>query len=179
MRLFTCVWVPDNLREKIKTFQREMTDLPIKAKFVETNNIHFTVTFLGETRDENLPDLKKKLDESVKNIEKFNVKIEELKMIPNEHYIRVMGIKVKDGEKIANLIKNVADLIGGEYYLEQKITLCRVKKIFDKKQMQKFIELNKNVKIGEFQVNAVSLVQSKLTKQGPIYENIHNSYLKD
>jgi 2'-5' RNA ligase len=178
MRLFICVWVPDDLREKIKKFQQKMIDLPIKAKFVEMNNLHFTVTFLGETSDEKLPGLKSKLDESVKNIDRLSVKIGELKAIPNENYIRVLGLKVKDGEKIADLIKNVADSIGGKYYLEQKITLCRIKKIFEKKELQEFIRINKNIKIGEFQVDAVSLVRSKLTKSGPIYENIHNSYLK-
>ena len=178
MRLFTCVWVPDALREKIKNFQKKMTDLPMKAKFVETNNLHFTITFLGETSNERLLDLKNKLDESVKNIDRFSVKIEELKAIPNENYIRVIGIKIKDGEKIANLIKSVGDSIGGKYYLEQKITLCRIKKVFDKKELQKFIEINKNIKIGKLQVDSVSLVRSSLTRSGPIYENIHDSYLR-
>lgn len=178
MRLFACVWVPDALREKIREFQQKMADLPIKAKFVETNNLHFTVTFLGEISDEKLPNLKNKLDESVKNIDKFNAKIEELKAIPNENYVRVVGLKVKDSEKIANLIKSVAALIGGKYYLEQKITLCRIKNVSDKKELQKFIEINKNIKIGEFQVDTVSLVQSKLTRSGPIYETIHEACLK-
>lgn len=178
MRLFTCVWVPDNIGEKIKILQKEMINLPMRAKFVETDNLHFTVSFLGEKEDSDLPDLKSKLDESVKNIEKFNVKIEELKTIPSENYIRVMGMKVKDTDKIANLIKTVADKIGGKFYLEQKITLCRVKKISDKRAIQKFIESNKNIKIGDFQVNRVSLVKSTLTKSGPIYETIHDSHLK-
>lgn len=178
MRLFACVWVPNTLREKIKDFQQKMIDLPMKAKFVEVDNLHFTVTFLGEIGDKKLLGLKSKLDESVKNINRFSVKIEELKAIPNEKYIRVMGLRIKDGETIANLIKSVANSIGGKYYLEQKITLCRVKKIFDKAELQKFIILNKDKKIGEFQVDAVSLVQSELTRSGPIYKTIHDSYLK-
>ena len=178
MRLFVCVWVPDTLRKKIEDFQQKMNPLPMKAKFVEISNLHFTITFLGEISDEKLPDLKNRLDASVKNIEKFNVKIEELKVIPSNNYIRVIGLKVKDGEKIANLIKSVGESIGGKYYLEQKITLCRVKKVLDKKELQKFTETNKNIKIGEFQVDAISLVRSKLTRSGPIYETVHNSYLK-
>jgi 2'-5' RNA ligase len=178
MRLFTCVWVPDELRGKIKKFQDEMANLQMRAKFVEAKNLHFTVTFLGETPNENLQNLKDKLDDSVKDINKFDVKIKGLKLIPNESYIRVIGIKVSNGKSIANLIKNVADLIGGKYYLEQKITLCRVKKIFKKNQLQNFIEKEKNVGIGEFQVNKVSLVESVLTRSGPIYKTIHDSYLK-
>ena len=178
MRLFVCVWVPDALREKIKNFQHKMMDLPIKAKFVETNNLHFTVTFLGDIIDEKISELKNNLDESVKDINRFSVKIEELKVIPSENYVRVIGLKVKDSEKMVNLIKSVANSIGGKYYLDQKITLCRVKGVFDKRDLQKFIEMNKNIKIGGFQVDAVSLVRSKLTRSEPIYETVHDSYLK-
>jgi len=178
MRLFVCVWVPDNIRSKISDFQRKIMNLPMKAKFVEMNNLHFTVSFLGERQNSDIAGLKSKLDESVKNIEKFNVKVEELKTIPSENYIRVIGIKVKDTDKIANLIKTVVDSIGGKFYLEEKITLCRVKKIFDKTAVQKFIKLNKEIKIDDFLVNKVSLVKSTLTKNGPVYETIHDSYIK-
>ena len=178
MRLFTCVWVPNDIREKIKLVQGKMVNLPMKVKFVEINNLHFTVSFLGEMGSSDLPNLKSKLDEVVKENEKFNVKIEGLKTIPSENYIRVIGIKVKDTDKIANLIKTVVDSIGGKFYLEEKITLCRVKKIFDKTAVQKFIKLNKEIKIDDFLVNKVSLVKSTLTKNGPVYETIHDSYIK-
>ncbi len=178
MRLFMCVWIPDELKEKIKNFQQKMINLPMKAKFVETDNLHFTITFLGEINENELSDLKNKLDDSVKDIDKFNVKIEELKVIPSKNYARVIGLKVKDGEKIANLIESVTSLIGGKYYLEQKITLCRIKNVLDKKELQKFIETNEDVKIGEFQVDAVSIAESKLTRSGPIYKTIYDSHLK-
>jgi len=38
--------------------------------------------------------------------------------------------------------------------------------------------MNKNIKIGEFRVDAISLVRSKLTRAGPIYETVHDSDLK-
>ena len=73
MRLFVCVWVPDNLRGKIKNFQQKMIDLPMKAKFVETNNLHFTVTFLGKIDEKKIPDLKNKLNGSIKNIDRMDL----------------------------------------------------------------------------------------------------------
>lgn len=177
MRLFTCVWIPENIRDKIKNFQKEVMKLSMKVKFVEVENLHFTISFLGERKDSELPDIIHKIDKITEQIKKFDVKIEELKTIPNENYIRVIGIAVKDTDRIANLIKIIGNAIGGNFYLEQKITLCRVKKIFDKESVKRFIELNKNVKIGEFSVEKVSVVKSTLTKNGPIYETVHDSYL--
>jgi len=179
LRLFTCVWIPNNLREKIRNFQKEMMKLPIKAKYVEVENLHFTVSFLGNVKDKELEELKEKLDTSVENVNKFHVKLSELKIIPSEEFIRVIGIKIKDrSEEVSNLIKKVVELIDGKYYEKQKLTLCRVKKIYDKEKVKIFIEKNRNVEIGSFEVNSVALVKSTLTKKGPLYENIHESTLK-
>lgn len=177
MRLFTCVWVPDDLREKIKKFQQEMTNLPIKAKFVETNNLHLTVTFLGNVNDDKIEYLKSQLDLSVNDIKKFNLKLEGLKIIPNENYIKVLGIQVVS-EEMPELIKKVAKYIGGDYHEATKLTLCRVKNVIDKKGIKEFIEKNRNVEIGKFEVKSVALVESKLRGSGPIYETVHESSLK-
>ena len=179
LRLFVCVWVPNELRREVMNFQKEIMKLPIKAKYVEVENLHFTITFLGNVKDEDLKILKEKLDASVENLNKFHVKISGLKIIPNEEFIRVIGINIKDESgEVSNLIKKVAESIGGKYYEKQKLTLCRVKKIYDKEKVRKFIEKNRNVEIGGFQVNSVALVKSILTREGPIYESIHESMLK-
>jgi 2'-5' RNA ligase len=177
MRLFTCVWVPDELREKIKKFQQGMINLPIKAKFVEMNNLHLTVTFLGDVNDDKVEYIKSQLDLSVNDIKKFNLKLHGLKIIPNENYIKVLGIQV-ESKDMPELIKKVAKYIGGDYHESTKLTLCRVKNVMDKKIIKEFIEKNRNVEIGEFEVNSVVLVRSKLTRSGPIYETIHESILK-
>ena len=177
MRLFACVWIPDNLREKIKNLQQEMIKLPIKAKFVETNNLHLTVTFLGEVNESKIDWLKSQLDLSVEDMNKFEVKLEGLKIIPNENYIKVLGIQVVS-EEMPELIKKVAKYIGGDYHEATKLTLCRVKNVMDKKMIKEFIEKNRNMKMGEFEVKSVALVKSTLTRRGPIYEAIHESFLK-
>jgi len=179
LRLFTCVWVPKELKEKIINFQKEIMKLPIKAKYVEVENLHFTITFLGDVKEEDLNKLKEMLDTSIKDIKSFHVKLSELKIIPNEEFIRVIGININDENgDVSNLIKKVAESMDGKYYEKQKLTLCRVKKIYDKKIVKNFIEKNCNVEIGGFQIDSVALVKSTLTMKGPIYETIHKSMLK-
>jgi len=179
LRLFTCVWLPNELREKVINFQKEIMKLPIKAKYVEPENLHFTITFLGNVKDEGVKILKEKLDASVRSVNKFHVKLSELKVIPSEEFIRVIGIDIRDESgKVSNLIKRVAESVDGKYYEKQKLTLCRVKKIYDKGKVKIFIEKNRNVEIGSFQVNSVALVNSTLTRKGPVYETIHESVLK-
>lgn len=177
VRLFVCIWIPELLRDRIVEFQKKIEKLPIKVKFVESENLHLTVTFLGDIEGE-INTLKEKLDASVKNINKFHVKLEELKVMPNENYIRVIGIKAKNQGNISNLIRGVVKNVGGKFYEKAKLTLCRVKKIEDKRLLRKFIDDHRGIKIGEFNVESVALVKSILTKRGPIYETIHKSFLK-
>jgi 2'-5' RNA ligase len=176
LRLFACVWIPENIREKIIELQEEMKKLPMKAKFVERENLHLTVTFLGNKKEDELEILRNKLNECLKDVKKFPMRLEGLKIIPNENYIRVIGIQVRSKE-MENLIKKVGESINGNYYETTKLTLCRVKKVMDKKILKDFIEKNKNIKIGEFEAKSVALVKSTLTKHGPVYETIHEALL--
>jgi 2'-5' RNA ligase len=133
LRLFTCVKIPDELREGVVVFQNEMTKLPIKLKFVEKENLHLTVTFLGDVNEDKVEYLKSQLDLSVADVKKFNLKLEGLKIIPNENYIKVLGIQVVS-EEMTELIKKVAKYIGGDYHEDTKLTLCRVKNVIDKSE---------------------------------------------
>jgi 2'-5' RNA ligase len=178
LRLFVCIWIPEELKEKIVNLQEEIRNVPIIAKFVERENMHLTITFLGNIRDEDVVSLKNKLDMTTKYIKKFQIKLSGLKVIPNEYYVRVLGVDVKGSEKFIDLIKNVGDTVGGKYYETNKLTLCRVKKVKDKKMLRDFIEKNRNVEIGDFEVKNIALVKSVLTRNGPLYKTLHESELQ-
>jgi len=179
VRLFVCIWIPDCLRERLIKFQGEIKTLPIKAKYVEPENMHLTVTFLGEVENREIEPLKERIEGALKDVNSFHVKLVGLKLIPNENYIRVIGINAKDDkEEISQLIRKITGCIGGNFYESAKLTLCRVKYIKDRDILRKFFEKYRNVEVGEFEVKSVALVKSTLTGQGPIYETIHESFLK-
>jgi 2'-5' RNA ligase len=177
LRLFACIWVPNDLRDKIIKFQKEVQKLPLGTKFVEPENLHITVTFLGDVKEDKLNSIISKLDYITKTTKKFSVRLMGLKVIPNESCVRVLGINLMDGENVVDLIKKIGASIGGKYYEEAKLTLCRVKKIQDKHSLREFIERNRNIEIGGFEVRSVALVNSVLTRSGPIYKTVHESTL--
>ena len=178
LRLFTCIWIPDDIRKMIVEFQEKLKKVPIKAKFVEPENLHLTITFLGNVNETEVESLKNKLDDCVKDVKKFHVKLEGLKLIPGENYIRVIGLKIMDEGNVSRLIKRIGKSMDGKYHETSKLTLCRVKNVLDKKKLREFIEENRNVIVGSFHVKSVALVKSTLTKHGPVYETIHESMLR-
>lgn len=176
LRLFTCIWIPDEIREKIVEFQKTMQKLPMDAKFVEKENLHLTITFLGDKSENEVERLSKELDGVATSSREVHVKLEGLKIIPSESYIRVIGVHVKARE-IEKLIKAVAATIDGDYHEGTKLTLCRVRSIRNKRGVLDFIESNKNTSFGEFNADSIALAKSTLTRQGPVYETIHKSPL--
>jgi len=177
-RLFVCIWLPKEITERVLELQDELKQTSIKAKYIEKENIHITVTFLGNVNENEIDDLKVKLKKSLKNINEFHVNLEELKLIPNKNYIRVIGIKVK-GEEIKNLIKIVGKTLKGSFFEESKITLCRVKNTPDKTTLENFIKKNRNVNVGLLHIKNISLVKSVLTEHGPKYETIYKIRLNE
>jgi len=166
-RLFACVWIPEELKRSIIKFQEKLSSLPMDAKFVEKENLHLTITFLGEVDD--ISKVKNSLV-NIKGFGQFNATLSGLKIIPSESYIRIIGIDVKG--KFPLLIKTVGGLIGGDYHENTKLTLCRVKSISDKAQVINFLKANKDAYFGDFIVKKVSLVKSELTPKGPIYTTL-------
>jgi len=176
-RLFICIWLPNEVAKELIKLKKELEKTDIKGKFVEEENIHITISFLGNVNSDKLNEVKMKMNESVKDMDEFHVNLGYLRLIPNENYIRVIGINA-NSEEIRKLIRVVGDKVGGKFHEETKITLCRVKNIPDKKLLKEFIEKNRNVNIGSFHVKEISLVKSVLTKSGPKYETIHKTGLR-
>ncbi len=177
VRLFTCIWPPEVIIEDLEDFKKKISKINIVGKFTEKENLHVTITFLGEINEDKLREVKKKLRECLKNTSEFHVKLEGLKLIPNENYVKIIGINVKS-EKLKRLVKGVGKEVGGKFHEKSKITLCRVKAVPNKESLNDFIKKYRNVKLGSFHVKKISLVKSTLTGKGPIYETLYEVELK-
>jgi 2'-5' RNA ligase len=174
MRVFIGIFPPEHIKEKILELQKKIKVLPIVAKMVEKENLHISVSFLGDITEDEVNVISYKLDQIVKGYEKFEVKIDKIKLIPNEKYIRVIALDVLSPE-INNLMKDIKTNIGGDVK-PPHITLCRVKKISDKNIVIK--KLSELFLKESFTVDNVSLVKSVLTRSGPKYYILHESHLK-
>lgn len=172
-RLFTCIWLPTDIKREAIKFQDKMKKLPIKAKFIEPDNIHITITFIGDVKIDEIDDLIRNIDSTTKNIKKFKIRLAGLKLIPNENFLRVIGIDIENNENLRNLIKNIGNCIKSKFYESTKLTLCRVKNVSDKETIKKFIKENKNIEIGSFEIKEISLVESVLGEKGPTYKTLH------
>lgn len=178
VRCFIGFLLPENIKKFIGEIQKEISRWPLICKFVEVENLHVCLSFLGEINEYEIDKISKTLDEICKNYSKFEVVVDEIKAIPNENYIRVLALNVFEKTGIIEKIsKEVVQKIGGDSK-PPHLTLCRVKNVADKKTViQKIRETKKEVK--SFAVASVQLIKSELRKTGPVYSVVHESKLKD
>jgi RNA 2',3'-cyclic 3'-phosphodiesterase len=144
-----------NLQKRIKQF--------IEGKAVEKENLHITLSFLGEKDEKEINEIKAKLDKISRNHNKREAILTRIKFIPNERFFRVIAIDVNGLEDLSESIEKE---VGGDIK-PPHLTLFRIKNVKDKKAL---IETSKREINEIFIVDKISLMKSTLTPKGPIYE---------
>jgi len=140
VRCFVGLFIPTEIKEKIIKIQNQIQKLPITLKLVEAENLHICLSFLGEIKEEKIKNICEKLDSICKRYNKFEVEISGIKLIPSENYVRVLALDVKSN-MLESIRKDVEKEIGGDSK-PLHLTLCRIKKIEDKKETIEKIKKN-------------------------------------
>jgi len=150
--------------QKIYELQEKIGKL-IDGKKVEKENIHITLSFLGEKQESEIDSIKEKLTTIVKNSYKREAILTGIKFIPNNKFFRVIAIDVAGLNDLSEIIEKE---IGGDVK-PPHLTLFRVKNVKDKKALLELGKIEINEKIF---VDKICLMKSILTPKGPIYEII-------
>lgn len=175
VRCFIGIMLPRDLRQEIIKLQKTINQLPIKCKMVEPENFHISLSFLGEVDESKLKKIILELEDICEKFTKFEIMLKRLKFIPNKSFIRVLCLDAVGGETLTHLQKEIKVRIGGSVK-PPHLTLCRVKKIEDKKKLiESLTGISLDVK---FCVTAIDVVESQLKKSGPVYSIIKKIHLK-
>ncbi len=183
MRTFIAIELPEDTQADIfHTFEKFSKLNLIRGKFVEKENLHLTLKFLGELTLEQV----EKVKDSLKKIsfESFYCEVGGVGAFPNENHPKVLHVELKSKN---NEIKNLHDIIENELIkigipkenqeFKSHITVARIYVIKDKKT---FAEKFFNIRMGkmEFRIENFSLIKSELTPKGPIYKVLDKFSLK-
>ncbi len=172
MRCFIAVELAPELKNKVAGIQQRLGDLG-KIKFIEPENLHFTLKFLGEIDDEQAATVVNKLSNIAANNDAFSIDICGIGAFPSFNYIRVLWLGIGQGaEKMANLQKQINQIKIGKRSDIPHLTIGRVKFVKDKQALLSRLEELKNAEIGKMSVHIIKLKKSTLTPHGPIYEDI-------
>ncbi len=175
-RTFIAVNLNREIIEHLVSLQNILSITESKIKWVEKNNLHLTMKFLGYISLEQTELIKSELKEIASRYSPFIIRLSSaIGVFPIYKMPRIIWVGIKEGtnelKEIYNSIEN--NLSNKGFPRENKdfsshITIGRVKFIRDKAN---FIQMLKRIEINNLthEVNSIDLMESKLTPNGPIY----------
>ena len=175
-RTFIALKIPLNKQslEIISDIKKELSQE--KIKWVESWNMHITISFLGDTEEIEINNISKKLNEDLDKLKSFKLEINELGIFKSTRDPKVILLKINESYQLKELkdtIDNVISSFG--FKLEKRefkphLTLGRIRFIKDKANLNSVIESFKNSFFEEVKIEKVTFYESILTQKGPIYK---------
>ena len=155
-----------------------------KIKWVNEDNFHFTLKFLGETDESFITDIINTLENVSLNTQPLKLKIENLGIFGSRYNPRVIWAGIENNPQItefANEILNKLDEVGFKRDRQNfvpHITIGRIKNVHNKKHLKSTIDSHKSLLYQEDTINSFSLFESILTPEGPVYKKLKEFGLK-
>ncbi|HBG22630.1 MAG TPA: RNA 2',3'-cyclic phosphodiesterase [Peptococcaceae bacterium] len=180
-RSFIAVLLPSELKRDIYQFTAPLRQSPLSIKWVEEENYHLTMKFLGSCSAIEINKASNFLRDLTAERKPFKLQCGEVMVFPNWHRPRVISLSLTgDTEILKNLWYEIEIGLASKGFPEEKrkrfnphITLGRLRS--ENSELRKMIEgkacpvTGKNILVWD-----IRLMASKLTPQGPQYTTIES-----
>ncbi|RMG58651.1 MAG: RNA 2',3'-cyclic phosphodiesterase [Deltaproteobacteria bacterium] len=182
MRAFLGIPLPEEVREEISAQVERLFSRLRGVKWVEKENYHITLKFLGEVEEETAALLLKEVSTRASTFPPFSVDLSGFGAFPTLRSPRVIWVGIKSGGdlvgKLHEVIEEVAESRG--FPREAKkfhphVTVGRVKRPGGGGLV---LEKEDSLPFGRVRVDRFHLYRSTLTKAGPIYDIIGSVFLE-
>jgi 2'-5' RNA ligase len=176
MRMFVAVPVPDSVKQYARMIRNKLGVARADIKWVEYENYHLTLKFLGEVNETLLPAIKDNLARASENSPAFNLSAGGLGFFPNRMKPRVLWIGVKGEMEKAQFLGERVDAYLSTLGFEEErdhrfhLTLGRIRSDSRRPELLRLVEeVGTKLQLRSFKIEYFDLMQSSLTSGGPVY----------
>jgi len=176
IRTFIAINLNPEIKEYLTSLQTNLNVPETKIKWVEKNNLHLTMKFLGYISLEQTELIKSELKKIANRCSPFIIRLSSnIGVFPTYKMPRIIWVGIKEGiSELKELYNSIENKLSNKGFPREDkdfsghMTIGRVKFIRDKTN---FIQILKRVEINNFtqEVDSIDLMESKLTPSGPIY----------
>jgi len=148
---------------KLLEFEKEIKETGANVKLVEPENVHITLKFLGDTDESHMDEIDKIIKDTVKKIDPFNIQLKGAGVFPNQNYIKVIWIGIKQGEPIGVIASKIDEQLSKIGFKKEKrgfsphLTIARVKGANGKDGILHVIEKYRDVQFVDIRVDSIKL----------------------
>jgi len=180
MRLFIGIRISDEIKVKLALLQKKLKEKVKEARVVNPDNLHLTLKFLGEVREDRVSLINEVLESLSSQFTPFSIRINGIGRFPEGKKIRVLWVGAEAGNHLRQLHESIEEKfekIGflRENRFKEHITIVRFKGvstqdffIIDELE-RKYGEEN----WGKINVETFELIQSYLKPGGPVYVTVN------
>jgi 2'-5' RNA ligase len=177
LRTFVALDPGDALRGRLGALQEKLADSTPGVKWVESENLHLTLLFLGDVDDRDLMKVCRAADRAAQDHAPFVVSLEGVGCFPNMRRPRTIWAGIGSGAvEVVKLFEDLATALEsqGLYRPEDRpfephVTLGRVNKDADAEALGRELAKHQKWRGGETTIEEVLVLSSDLTPKGPEY----------
>jgi len=189
IRSFIAIELPGEIKQALTSLQEKLKAAGgAPVRWVDPANIHLTLKFLGDIDSGITGGITAALEAAASGTHPFSVAVSELGVFPNPSRVQVVWVGLSgDLDKLNQLQKRIEDgLVPLGFKAEGRaftphLTIARVRDYASPDARQQLGQLIGKTRIDAkygIKVNAVQLMRSQLTREGPIYTRISTIELK-
>ena len=183
VRAFIAIDMPQEIKERIgvslRGLQQASQFMGTRLMWVEPENLHLTLSFLGDINETQVRMAIVTLRGCAKMWQQFDLKVGNPALFPEGHVPRVIAHRLgKDIDALAvvqRMLTNGLRRRGFDLELREfspHLTLARIKNRVDLSGLKRVVDETRGEKVGAFTVTELKLMKSTLTPEGAIYETI-------
>ncbi|HLY08615.1 MAG TPA: RNA 2',3'-cyclic phosphodiesterase [Planctomycetota bacterium] len=184
MRCFVAVNVAEPVRDLLVRVQDSLRRADAPVRWVERENLHLTLKFLGDLDDDHVASLRRLLADEAARWRPMTLLYGGIGAFPERGAPRVIWAgAVGDIDRMAGLaaaLDRHGESLGvprERHPFVAHLTIGRVKSDRNLKRLQAALEDQREVSLGRDDVTAFDLVQSTLRPEGPLYSPVETFLL--
>jgi 2'-5' RNA ligase len=176
-RTFIALDIGQQLRDRVSALQNLFVRTDTEVKWVEQDNVHLTLLFLGEVDDRELIAVCRAVAAVAAGFTPFSLAVEGVGCFPNMRRPRILWTGIGSGRQaVIDLHDRLEEplLELGCYRREERqytphITLGRLKGEEASEKLARALDRQKDWRAGETVIDAVHVMGSELKRDGPVY----------
>ena len=176
IRSFLAIELPKPILKKIEEVQGDLRSTHADVRWVSPEKIHLTLKFFGNIEESRIDSIFKSIEEPVRNILPFTIRVQGMGAFPQLKNPRVIWVGLVNGSEILTSlqiqIETQLEKVGfqpEDRPFHPHLTLGRMKSSRGKEELAGRMEKHKEEEFGDLRVERVVLFKSELRPSGPIY----------
>jgi RNA 2',3'-cyclic 3'-phosphodiesterase len=189
MRCFIAINVPEDIRTELTRLQEELAgQVEVHkgdVKWVEPEGMHLTLKFLGEMPDNQVVEVCRIAKEVARQHTAFDFAVKEVGSFGGRS-ARVLWVGAGlDSAELLDLQQDLEDELAEAGWPKEgrqfsgHLTLCRIRNSKAGEKLGQAVEDYGNYDLGMIRADSITVYESELTPQGPIYTPLGNFKLQE